>query len=62
MKGKIVENQNILMFPRQGSLNLNCLNTSCVGKVKGDFIATTICEVLDSFNKNVNFAKQDLNP
>ena len=54
VQGKIVENQNILMFLKHGSLDWNCLNTSCVRKDKGDFIATTICEVLDSFNKIVN--------
>ena len=46
---QIVENQYILMFPRQGPLILNCLNTSCVRKDKEEFIATSICEVLDSF-------------
>ena len=55
MKGKKVENQNTLLFPRQGPLIQNCLNTSCVRKVNGDFVATTICEILDSFNKIDNF-------
>ena len=62
VKGNIVENQNILLFPRQVSLFWNGLITSCIRKVKGEFIATTICEVLDSFNKIVNFAQPDLHP
>ena len=57
VKGKKVDNQNALLFPRHSPHIRNCLNTSCVRKVKGDFIAMTICEILDSFNKIVNFLK-----
>ena len=54
-KRQMVENHNILMFLRQDPLIWNCLNTSCVRKMQGNFKATSIHE--DSFQQNFYFCK-----